>query len=1077
MKDISMSNTLSLQSIYEAYQDDAASRLADGLHPEAISNEVIRPGNVFLETYRVVSEAIHGGMGSVWKVHHEGWDTSLAMKRPQPRFFAEGSEHRKQEFIAECEHWINLGLHPNIVSCYYVREIGGVPTIFAEWMDGGSLKDAISTGTLYRGGETAVQERILDIAIQTARGLKYSHRRGLIHQDIKPGNILLTRNWEAKVADFGLARAQSQMNGGAQAHSAGYTPQYCPKEQAEGDEPAEWMDAYAWALTILEMYAEKRLWASGAEAQDIFDSCIGKCPHPVPDGMKELLRGCVLPVQDKGQPDFGATETALTEIYAGLTGRPYPQADTDSATTAADNLNNYAMSMLDLGKTEAAKEAWEQAVREYPNHTLSVVNRAFFLWRHAELTDREVELLFRNIPESAEKEAAMEKYRLEQDGTVGSGGEILSKRLRFNGVRGRAFDGNGRLWVVSDRKTEVYDPETAEKIHEFRFGADLLTADWKRNRLYAFHGGTSYHISAFDAEEMRQIGTLDFDPCDKGKFDLYPETRRILDSVPYELNREAKTTWDDVRTEEAGRVLCVRETSVWDNADDRQKYLKWEKARNSLLKFAAAKTAPPVRQKKLQYVLRFRLEEEFRLKLAEVRAAEDCREPEQPHEGRYINTPVKKKYGSDSLLVDSQSGRVIKTLNGLKISLFSPDNRFYCIDNAGNLTCCKVPDEIPEKRLYTLSRFKDVHRIIEEDSRSQALSAAFREALERKDYRSAAGAFEEYREIPENTDSAEAIRMELELSRVCRKKRLHHYSTPVTDMPELDLSVSDTGWAGISCRYEESTGGWKTGPGGERGLKYTEYVPAAEEALDIIRSGLPVRYRNRQGEEKALRFDGSFISFVLINYEKTSVFASMKNGNNDSDFVTLRVDIPEKRITVAALRRGTPAIAADGRMAMGSSHRWDEKKEGRFCLLDHDITGVEADLPPQTAVVFSPDSDFMVCRNLRETRIVSARPESTEAEPCNVQEILLPEPPATKTGMPGRQIYFSRDGMHLLIFEPETDREKEEKIADQVRNGALNRLWDLAGNPPKIWKGRPWLRLSWVYAADDSGIRQSQKTV
>ena len=158
-----MSNDLSKGSVYEsdslfrAYRDDAMSRLADGARPVAISNEEIQKGDAILETYTVGDDAIHGGMGSVWRVHHNSWNTDLAMKRPQPRFFAEGSEQRKEDFVAECEHWINLGLHPNIVSCYYVREIGGVPTIFSEWMDGGSLKDAIQSGRLYEGTEAEVQ--------------------------------------------------------------------------------------------------------------------------------------------------------------------------------------------------------------------------------------------------------------------------------------------------------------------------------------------------------------------------------------------------------------------------------------------------------------------------------------------------------------------------------------------------------------------------------------------------------------------------------------------------------------------------------------------------------------------------------------------------------------------------------------------------------------------------------------------------------------------------------------------------------------------------------------------------------
>ena len=93
----SISNTLSRElpeeefSLVRASLEDAASR-----KPDSISNEEIRKGDVILETYRVEDDAVHGGMGSVLRVRHEGWSTDLAMKRPQPRFFAEGSKKRKE---------------------------------------------------------------------------------------------------------------------------------------------------------------------------------------------------------------------------------------------------------------------------------------------------------------------------------------------------------------------------------------------------------------------------------------------------------------------------------------------------------------------------------------------------------------------------------------------------------------------------------------------------------------------------------------------------------------------------------------------------------------------------------------------------------------------------------------------------------------------------------------------------------------------------------------------------------------------------------------------------------------------
>ena len=139
---ISKGSVVEETSLYMASLRDAESRSGKG-SVNTISNELIQEGDEILEIYQVMSEAIHGGMGSVWRVHHRDWDVDLAMKRPQPEYFAEGSRNRKERFIAECENWINLGLHPNIVSCYYVREISGVPTIFSEWMENGSLENRI----------------------------------------------------------------------------------------------------------------------------------------------------------------------------------------------------------------------------------------------------------------------------------------------------------------------------------------------------------------------------------------------------------------------------------------------------------------------------------------------------------------------------------------------------------------------------------------------------------------------------------------------------------------------------------------------------------------------------------------------------------------------------------------------------------------------------------------------------------------------------------------------------------------------------------------------------------------------
>ncbi|MBR2996439.1 MAG: serine/threonine protein kinase, partial [Lachnospiraceae bacterium] len=299
-----------------AYFEDLKDRNND-----AISNEMIRNGETVLDTYRVTSDAIPGGMGCVWRVHHSGWDADLAMKRPHPRFFSESSDRTKKQFVEECDNWINLGLHPNIVSCYYVREIGGVPTIFSEWMENGSLRDRMKDGTLYEGSEEEIQERILNIAIQAVSGLQYSHENNLVHQDMKPDNLLLTGEWGAKVADFGIAKAKSGLGEGQEAVKvSGYTLPYCPAEQKNGEEPARWMDIYAWALTVLEMYAGKLLWSSGAEAKDHFDEYPAQCAHAVPDQLKTLLKSCLTDRPDS----FDAIKKDLITLYSEVTGREYP---------------------------------------------------------------------------------------------------------------------------------------------------------------------------------------------------------------------------------------------------------------------------------------------------------------------------------------------------------------------------------------------------------------------------------------------------------------------------------------------------------------------------------------------------------------------------------------------------------------------------------------------------------------------------------------------------------------------------------------------------------------------------------
>lgn len=262
-------------------------------------------GDVILNLYEVRQIHEGGNMGMVYRVHHRGWNTDLAVKSPRSDFFQTG--HQKENFSQECETWINLGLHPHIVSCYYVRALGGIPRVFAEYVEGGSLKDWIDSRKLYAGGPEPALQRMLDIAIQFAWGLNYAHEheQKLIHQDVKPANVMLTLEGVAKVTDFGLAKAraaagESFVAGAGRSilvSSGGMTPAYCSPEQASREPLSRRTDIWSWGLSVLEMFAGEMFWSAGQAAAEALEFYAEQGPSdpaipPMPKVVVTLLRTC-----------------------------------------------------------------------------------------------------------------------------------------------------------------------------------------------------------------------------------------------------------------------------------------------------------------------------------------------------------------------------------------------------------------------------------------------------------------------------------------------------------------------------------------------------------------------------------------------------------------------------------------------------------------------------------------------------------------------------------------------------------------------------------------------------------------
>ncbi len=329
-----------------------------------------KPGDILLNLYEVKGELGRGGMGAVYRVRHLGWNLDLAVKSPLPIVLTQsiGSE----QFIREAEAWVDLGLHPHIVTCYYVRKLGGIPRVFAECVEGGTLKDWIAQGKL------RTLEQILDAAIQFAWGLGYSHQQGLVHQDVKPHNALMTPEGVLKVTDFGLVGAK------------GFTREYCSPEQSLGKAVDPRSDIWSWGLVALEMFMGESPWFYGTAAPHILADYLSSGGQAdglprMPDAVSELLRECFHDEPARRPASMDEAAERLAVVYEQEVGQPYPRQKPEAAELRADSLNNKAVSLLDLGREEEAVNCWEKALKVDPAHLETNFNYGYYRWQKAEL--------------------------------------------------------------------------------------------------------------------------------------------------------------------------------------------------------------------------------------------------------------------------------------------------------------------------------------------------------------------------------------------------------------------------------------------------------------------------------------------------------------------------------------------------------------------------------------------------------------------------------------------------------------------------------------------------------------------
>ena len=220
--------------------------------------------------YKILSELGKGAMGVVYKAQ------DLKLQRPVALKFLPsnslGNEEAKARFLREARAAAALQ-HPNICTVYEIDEVDGRTFIAMAYLEGDELTKRIEKGPLS-------VERLLDVAIQVARGLQEAHSKGVVHRDIKPANIMDTTSGQAVLMDFGLAQLASAASKLTREGTTVGTSAYMSPEQTTGEKLDHRTDIWALGVVLYEM-ATGQVPFQGHYEQAILYSILNEAPEPI----------------------------------------------------------------------------------------------------------------------------------------------------------------------------------------------------------------------------------------------------------------------------------------------------------------------------------------------------------------------------------------------------------------------------------------------------------------------------------------------------------------------------------------------------------------------------------------------------------------------------------------------------------------------------------------------------------------------------------------------------------------------------------------------------------------------------
>jgi eukaryotic-like serine/threonine-protein kinase len=219
--------------------------------------------------YKILEKLGEGGMGVVYKAQDTKLGRLVAVKFLPPHLTSDAVE--KERFIHEAQSASALN-HPNITTIYEIDEFEGQMFIAMEYCEGKTLKQVIEK-------ETLSVKKVLDISIQICEGLTTAHKKEIVHRDIKSDNIMVTKEGQVKITDFGLAKLKGATKL-TQTRSTLGTAAYMSPEQASGEEVDSRSDIFSFGVVLYELLT-KQLPFKGEHQAAIIYSIINEEPQPV----------------------------------------------------------------------------------------------------------------------------------------------------------------------------------------------------------------------------------------------------------------------------------------------------------------------------------------------------------------------------------------------------------------------------------------------------------------------------------------------------------------------------------------------------------------------------------------------------------------------------------------------------------------------------------------------------------------------------------------------------------------------------------------------------------------------------